>query len=252
MNLAVNARDAMPEGGTLTISVSRCTIAAGDAGRPIEMSPGDYVVLRVSDTGVGMDGQILSRLFEPFFTTKELGKGTGLGLSIVYGIVKQANGHIFVESRPGSGSTFRIYLPPAAGAREAPRIIADEDRRGSETILLVEDEDAVRDLVLRQLTACGYHVLTAPDGAQALEVCQRNAGRIDILLTDVVLPGVRGGKVAEAFRASSPRGRVIYMTGYTDASGFEEQARREGAIILQKPFTLSSLVAGIRRVLSGS
>jgi two-component system, cell cycle sensor histidine kinase and response regulator CckA len=252
MNLAVNARDAMPEGGKLTISIQRSVIGAGDTGRPVEMSPGDYVLLQVSDTGVGMNAETLSRLFEPFFTTKELGKGTGLGLSIVYGIVKQTKGHVFVESRLGGGTTFKIYLPRVPGAPETARTREGSERRGTETVLLVEDEDGVRNLVQRQLAASGYQVLTASDGTEALEVCRKNPGGIDVLLTDVVLPGARGGKVAEAFRVSNPGGRVIYMTGYTDASGFEDRARREGATILQKPFTLSSLVSGIRQVLSGS
>ncbi len=251
MNLAVNARDAMPEGGDLTIRVSRAAVGEADEERPVELPPGDYVLLQVSDSGVGMDREVLSHLFEPFFTTKGVGRGTGLGLSIVYGIVKETGGHIVVESQPGEGTTFRVYLPRSPEAAPAELPLLETQKVGTETVLLVEDEDAVRELVLQKLEACGYHVLTAADGAQAVEMCKAGSGRIHLLVTDVLLPGMRGTRVAEAFRAFNPAGKVIYMTGYTDTSGFEDLARREGATVLQKPFTLSTLAGAIRRVLNG-
>ena len=249
MNLTANARDAMPEGGRLTLRVTEEAMTADDPRRPVEMRPGRYALLQVSDTGAGMDEETLSHLFEPFFTTKELGKGTGLGLSIVYGIVKQSQGYIYVTSRLGSGTTFRIYFPRMSDPRESSAACPEEEPRGTETVLLVEDEDAVRDLLQRQLTACGYVVLAAADGFEALEVCRQNPGRIHLLLTDLLLPGIRGSRVAEAFLAANPKGRVIYMSGYADAhllSEFDENATSK---ILQKPFSFTALASSMRKAL---
>ena len=213
------------------------------------MIPGDYVLIQVTDTGSGMDTETLRHLFEPFFTTKELGKGTGLGLSIVYGIVKQTEGFIFVESAPGRGSTFRVYLPRVTG--EADRAVGSpvKERAGTETILLVEDEDEVRELIRQSLSDQGYRMLEARNGAEALTICTQHRDRIQLLLTDIVLPGIRGGKVAEVFRTTNRGGRIIYMTGYTDTRGFAELAAKEKSTIIQKPFSLAALGELIRRVL---
>jgi len=252
MNLAVNARDAMPDGGTLTIKVQSVEVGRNEVGRPIEIPPGRYVLVQVRDTGVGMDKATMSHLFEPFFTTKELGKGTGLGLSIVYGVVKQSDGYVYAESELGTGSTFNVFLPRVLGEAQMEPIDPAFDCRGEAKILLVEDEDGVRTLMMQHLSGCGYTMLEASDGAEALSICRQNAGQIDLLLTDVVLPGIRGTKDAEGFRETNPNGRVIYMTGYTDSVTFAESARKESASILQKPFTLTDLGRCITQVLQSS
>ena len=249
MNLAVNARDAMPDGGKLIVRVQSVEVGRHEVGRPVEITPGRYVLVQVHDTGTGMDKETMSHLFEPFFTTKELGKGTGLGLSIVYGVVKQSDGHVFAESDLGKGSTFNVYLPRVLGEARVEPADPDFDCKGEAKILLVEDEDGVRGLIVQHLLGCGYTILEADDGAEALSICQQNAGQIDLLLTDVVLPGMRGTKVAERFREINPKGRVIYMTGYTDSVTLAESARKENASILQKPFTLTDLGRRIKQVL---
>jgi two-component system cell cycle sensor histidine kinase/response regulator CckA len=249
MNLAVNARDAMPEGGTLTLRVQSVEIHADDALRPVEMIPNRYVVIEVSDSGSGMDKETLAHLFEPFFTTKELGKGTGLGLSIVYGIVKQSGGYIYAQSTLGSGTTFHIYLPRAHGEREKSGSCPDEEHKGTGAVLVVEDEDAVRDLIVQHLQGCGYNVLQAGNGAEALGICAQYKNGINLLITDVVLPGLRGAKVAEKFREANPSGRVMYMTGYIDPVGLAELGSREKMEILQKPFSMVELAARIHTVL---
>ena len=251
MNLAVNARDAMPDGGKLTIRVQSVEVRRGD-GQPEEIPPEKYVLVQVNDTGIGMDKATLSHLFEPFFTTKELGKGTGLGLSIVYGVVKQSEGFVYARSELGQGATFSVYLPRVLGEAQEAEAAVEFECKGDATILLVEDEDAVRSLIAQHLLRCGYKVIEAKDGAEALAVCQKNPGQIGLLLTDVVLPGIRGTKVAEGFCETNPSGRVIYMTGYTDSATFGEIARRENASILQKPFTLIDLGRRIQQVLQGS
>jgi signal transduction histidine kinase/ActR/RegA family two-component response regulator len=248
-NLAVNARDAMPSGGKLEINVRRRQVAEADPARPPEMLPGDYVLIQVSDTGTGMDEETLSHLFEPFFTTKVLGRGTGMGLSIVYGVVKQSGGYIHAESTLGSGTTFSINLPRIPGEQENPKSCPEEEHHGTETILLVEDEDDVRRLIHQHLSACGYKVLQAGDGNTAVGICRRHASQVRLLLVDVVLPDIRGDRVSQEFRAVNPLGRVVFMTGYTDSTGFVESAQREDMAILQKPFTPSELAARIRQVL---
>jgi signal transduction histidine kinase/ActR/RegA family two-component response regulator len=248
-NLAVNARDAMPSGGKLEINVRRRQVAEADPARPPEMLPGDYVLIQVSDTGTGMDEETLSHLFEPFFTTKVLGRGTGMGLSIVYGVVKQSGGYIHAESKLGSGTTFSINLPRIPGEQENPKSCPEEEHHGTETILLVEDEDDVRRLIHQHLSACGYKVLQAGDGNTAVGICRRHASQVRLLLVDVVLPDIRGDRVSQEFRAVNPLGRVVFMTGYTDSTGFVESAQREDMAILQKPFTPSELAARIRQVL---
>ncbi len=249
MNLTVNARDAMPDQGELTIEVNGIELPADDANPPTEMYPGKYVLIQVRDTGSGMDADTMSHLFEPFFTTKELGRGTGLGLSIVYGIVKQSDGYVYVDSKLGTGTTFRIYLPRIEEAGEVHGSGPEEDHRGKETVLLVEDEEDVRGLIARHLAGCGYKVLEAANGARALELCQEDKGGIHLLVTDIGLPGLKGWKVAEAFKAANPSGRIIYMTGYTDEVALKEIGADEKTEILQKPFSMIDLAARIRRLL---
>jgi len=247
-NLAVNARDAMPFGGRLEINVSHFEKAGDWAGQP-QMLPGEYVLIQVSDNGTGMDEETLSHLFEPFFTTKVLGRGTGLGLSIVYGIIKQSGGYISVDSALGRGTTFSMYIPRMRGTGDEARSCPEEEHNGTETILLVEDQEDVRRLVHSQLSNCGYRVLEAGSAAAALEICRQNAGRFQLLLTDVILPDARGERVAQEFRAMNPLAQIVFMTGYPGASGFIDASQRERASILHKPFTLSELASRIRQSL---
>ncbi|MGA2477546.1 MAG: ATP-binding protein [Spirochaetia bacterium] len=252
MNLTVNARDAIPDEGEVTIRVSAVEHAATDALQPAEMPPGSYVLIEVKDTGAGMDAETLSHLFEPFFTTKELGRGTGLGLSIVYGIVKQSDGYLHVESTPGIGSTFHVYLPRLEEAVEERTSRPGEECKGSETILLVEDADDIRGLIRQHLAGCGYRILEASHGAEASRLCQENPGGIQVLVTDIGLPGLKGWKVADAFRAANPGGRIIYMTGYTDEVSRREIGKDPRAVVLQKPFSMTELAARIRALLDAS
>ncbi|HEU4641136.1 MAG TPA: PAS domain S-box protein [Gemmatimonadaceae bacterium] len=251
VNLALNARDAMPEGGTLVISTANADIVEGERGLPAGMAPGPYVSLAVTDTGCGMTREVQARVFEPFFTTKPTGKGTGLGLPTAYGIVKQSGGHIGVESEPGRGTRFTLYLPRVSGSgRPLPVASAPGARpRGTETVLLVEDEDSVRTLTRRILEAQGYTVLDASDGLSALGRAAAHAGPIDLLLTDVVMPDMSGSALAEQLAASRPELRVLYMSGYTDDEivrrGFPESETR----FLQKPFTADALADALRAVL---
>ena len=245
VNLAVNARDAMPRGGRLTIATGTLT-TAGAAGDPVR--PGDWVMLTVSDTGHGIDPASQALVFEPFFTTKEPGKGTGLGLSIVYGIVEQSGGRIVLESEPGEGTTLTIYLPlaPARVAGAAARITGAPPR-GHETVLLVEDEPEVRRLTREILEMYGYAVLEAGDGAAALRTAREHQGTIDLLLTDVVMPGLRGQEVAQALAATGRRPRVLYISGYPDLGG-SESAIGDHAL-LPKPFSPVELARKVRAVL---
>jgi two-component system, cell cycle sensor histidine kinase and response regulator CckA len=251
MNLAVNARDAMPRAGTLTVETANADL--GEAFRRTHpgASPGQYVMLSVSDTGTGMNEHTLAHLFEPFFTTKEPGKGTGLGLSMVYGIVKQSGGYITVDSDLGQGSTFRIYLPRVNETEEQPPTEAPPLARkaGSGTILLVEDEDAVRCLVETILTSDGYQMLVANSPAQAIEIFRTFAGSIDVLLTDVVMPGTSGPELAENLLALRPELKVIYMSGYAGEHLDQEGVNAEGSSLLQKPFTAAALEEKIRQAL---
>jgi two-component system, cell cycle sensor histidine kinase and response regulator CckA len=254
MNLAVNARDAMPRGGALTLETSDVTF---DAGRPAEhpqMPPGDYAMLTVRDTGCGMDAETRKRLFEPFFTTKEQGKGTGLGLSTVYGIVKQNGGYIWVDSEPGKGSTFRIYLPLVGEAVDVASAPAPAPKvpGGSETLLVVEDDDEVRRLLKDELQQFGYTVLDASNGGEALLFCERYPGAIHALVTDVVMPHMDGYEVAERLRAVRPDMRTLYISGYSDQAAARQSRGGPGDAFLAKPFTPDALAGRIREVLAMS
>jgi two-component system, cell cycle sensor histidine kinase and response regulator CckA len=252
MNLVVNARDAMRDGGRLTIETANVTLDEGYAGRHIGVEPGAYCMLAISDTGVGMDAETKGRLFEPFFTTKEPGKGTGLGLSIVYGIVKQSGGDILVYSEPGKGTTFKVYFPmtevPAGStAGETPAA----GMRGVETILICEDESVIRKLLLAMLAKQGYRVIEAETAEQALEIVQSGASPIDLLLTDVVMPGTGGVELAKRLRQLRPGLKVLYMSGYTDNRVIGGWALEQGTPFLQKPFTAAALSQKLREALEG-
>ncbi len=264
LNLCVNARDAMPDGGRLTVRTENVDLDEAAAGRWSDGRPGPYVMLEVSDTGAGMDEETRSHLFEPFFTTKEQGKGTGLGLSTVYGIVKQSGGHIAVESEVGRGSTFRIYLPrvaapPPAEPRRAPE---PATARGSapgeslapgrgETILLVEDAQRVRAVVREILEMTGYTVLEARHGAEAVEVATRHAGPIHLLVTDVVMPQMSGRELAQRLATLRPDLKVLYMSGYTDDAIVRHGVLASGIAFLSKPFTPDALALKVRELLDG-
>jgi len=251
MNLALNARDAMPAGGRLTMTTTNVTVEATSQRQRALAPPGAYVALTVSDTGCGMDAQTQSRVFEPFFTTKEIGRGAGLGLSTVYGIVNQSGGAIRVDSEPGGGSTFTIYLarvddpiPPLE-----PRRPAIEALRGSETILVVEDEDEVRDVVLQALGINGYSVLQARDGREALAIADRQPGPIHLLVTDVVMPHMNGRELAEQLSPRRPEMKVLYMSGYTNDFVRSPSAGDQQTAFLQKPFSCETLGQKVRGVL---
>ena len=254
INLAVNARDAMPKGGRLTLTTSTDDVDEGVARRQVPMTPGQYVVLTVSDTGHGMSRETQARVFEPFFTTKDVGKGTGLGLSMVYGTLKQIGGFIFVESEVNRGTTFRLYFPPAAEQpAAAPGASVSEaapkpENKGHETLLVVEDETAVRNLVASALRHDGYHLLLATSAEEALKLDDGHQGPIDLLLTDAIMPGKSGIELAAAMAARRPGLPVIIMSGYTEET--LTGAPLEKAIsLLQKPFTPRELRRRIRDVL---
>ena len=251
MNLAINARDAMPDGGTVTIETGNVTLDDAYAAQHVSVIPGEYVMLAVSDTGCGMDAKTQSRIFEPFFTTKPAGRGTGLGLSTVYGIVKQTGGNIWLYSEPGKGTTFKIYLPAIAALPEdigkvAP---AEAPRRGAGTVLVVEDDEQLRRLTHRALDAQGYMVLVADRGATALDIARRHKGEIDLLLTDVIMPDTNGRKLAETIQAARPGMRVLYMSGYPDGAIASHGMLEPGVAYLAKPFTTEAITRRVREVL---
>ena len=252
LNLVVNARDAMPQGGRISVLAEPVVLDPHQPDNSPPAPPGPYVHLAVSDTGSGLTPEARAHLFEPFFTTKELGKGTGLGLATVYGIVKQNGGFIYVDSELGQGTTVRVYLPPASGPipTEASAGTAAPGG-GSETILLVEDEAAVRQFARRALEASGYAVLVAPDGIEAMAAAERHPGPIHLLLTDVVMPGMAGPELARRLSAQRPSLRVLYCSGYTDDATVLEGVREAGTAFLQKPFAPEDLIRKIRDVLSG-
>jgi len=253
MNLAVNARDAMPQGGKLTIETANVYLDQNYAEAHPNVNPGSHVMLAVSDTGVGMDSQTQARIFEPFFTTKGPAQGTGLGLSTVFGIVKQSGGHIWVYSELGVGTTFKVYLPRVEEPLlHAEPVIAQTDlRQGSETVLVVEDEEAVRMLVCRVLESNGYRVLEARHGAEALVICDEHKEPIHMLMTDVIMPEMNGRELAERVSAQRPEMKILYISGYTDNAILRHGVLEPGTNFLQKPFTPNTLVRKVRAVLDG-
>lgn len=251
MNLAVNARDAMPEGGELVLATKNVALEAPIAGGHDSIPAGSYVMLAVSDTGHGIDAEIRSHIFEPFYSTKPREKGTGLGLATVYGIVDQSGGHIQVESEVARGTSFRIYLPRVAEAVEAPRPakVLGGSLRGSETVLVVEDDDGVRKLTREFLKINGYTVLEARNGAEAIQIPARHAGPVDLLLTDVLMPGMNGREVAQQFVSLRPETKVLFMSGYTEDAITHLGILEPGVAFIEKPFSPDELASKVRSVL---
>jgi two-component system, cell cycle sensor histidine kinase and response regulator CckA len=251
MNLVVNARDAMPRGGTITIETRNADLDETYAREHLGARPGPYVLLEVADTGVGMDADTQRHIFEPFFTTKPKGKGTGLGLATVYGVVKQSGGYIWVQSQPGRGTRFQIFLPrveeplamaPAAGAQGAAP-------RGGETVLLVEDEDLLRRMTREVLEASGYQVLEAANGDEAIQISRSYSGTIQVMLTDVVMPGLSGPELARVLASTRPQMKVFYVSGYPDEASVPKVRPADGTDFLQKPFTPAALELRLRQLL---
>jgi CheY-like chemotaxis protein len=251
LNLAVNARDAMPRGGRLVVETATAELDQAYARQHPGSRAGRHAMVAVTDSGVGMNRATMAQIFEPFFTTKEPGRGTGLGLSTVFGIVSQSEGSIFVYSEPGAGSTFKVYLPCVTGAVDvaAPDRPAEQVPGGSETILLVEDEESLRDLARETLELMGYSVLVAPHGGEALVVGERHEGTIDLLVTDVIMPHLSGPEVAEQLVRARPGLRVLYMSGYTGSALGHRRPLDPGAVLLEKPFSPDALTRKVREVL---
>jgi PAS domain S-box-containing protein len=250
LNLAANARDAMPDGGTLAIAVARAPHAPAPAGRPRVEGP--VVLLTVSDTGHGMSDEVRARIFEPFFTTKASGGGTGLGLAMAYGAVEQNGGFIEVVSRPGSGASFRIVLPRASGEKREARAKETEAPRGTEKVLLVEDEPAVRNVTRAQLESLGYRVIACANAAEALQVVEALSEPVDLLLTDVVMPGMNGRELAARIAERQPGLRVLFTSGYGEEVIARHGVLETGVLLLQKPFALSRLASLVREALAGA
>jgi CheY-like chemotaxis protein len=251
MNFAINARDAMPDGGRLTIETANVELDADYVASHGEGTPGPHVMLAISDTGTGMTAEVQRHLFEPFYTTKAIGAGTGLGLATVFGVVKQSGGSIYLYSEEGAGTTFKIYLPAATGpAASAP---PSNDRpasvAGSETILVVEDDDGVRELVRLMLEASGYQVVTAAGPQEAEQVCAAGGDGIDLVLTDVVKPGTNGRVLADRLVELCPTTRVLFMSGYSDEAVFHNGVIRPESAFVEKPFTALALTRKVRELL---
>ncbi len=254
MNLVVNARDAMPQGGNLTVETYGVELDEEQCRAVPDCKPGHYSVLAVTDTGVGMDKTVTDHIFEPFFTTKEPGKGTGLGLAMVYGFAKTSGGHISVYSEPGHGTTFKLYFPQVqervASGKPAPGV--GKQPRGDETVLLVEDDDAVRTLTRHILQNCGYTVLEASNGRDAVRLAEGRQGPIHLLVTDVVMPYMGGRQVAERLAAMKPGIKVLYCSGYTDDTVIRHGILEKGTAFVQKPYSPVLLAQKVRDVLDGT
>jgi two-component system cell cycle sensor histidine kinase/response regulator CckA len=250
MNLVVNASDAMPEGGALVVETRNVELDRAYAQSHAGVQPGPYVMLAVTDTGIGMDAATVSKVFEPFFTTKEVGRGTGLGLATVYAITKQLDGHVWVYSEPGLGATFKIYLPrqTASMPEETPATASLSMAPRSGTALLVEDDEAVRRAVRRMLERIGYNVLEAPDGETGLAVAAGHTGSIDIVITDLVMPRMNGGDFASALARTHPKLRVVFASGYTDDTVVRRGLLTAEHAFLQKPFTAEQLAQTVFRL----
>jgi len=252
INLAVNARDAMPRGGKFILETGIVQLDEAFTRDHAPIPAGEYIVLAVSDTGTGMDAQTLSRIFDPFFTTKAVGKGTGLGLSTVYGIVRQSGGHIWVYSEPGRGTTFKIYLPSAEHKiREIPQPAAEEPppKPKGATVLLVEDDEMMRQLTRKVIEDHGYHVLEASDGVSALQAVADHQDRIDLLLTDVVMRGMGGPELVTKMRTSHPSLKVVFMSGYTGELIANHSKLSAGITLLEKPFSRTALLKTLHTAL---
>ncbi|MBN1991781.1 MAG: response regulator, partial [Anaerolineae bacterium] len=251
VNLAVNARDAMPDGGCLTIETANVTLDENYTAEHLEMQPGEYVLLTVSDNGFGMSAAVKARIFEPFFTTKEPGQGTGLGLATVFGIVKQSGGYIWVYSEEGLGATFKIYLPRIHQA--AGHVSFSESTQdlpvGTETVLVVEDDAGVREFITRSLNQQGYAMLEAADGREAMRLVQNHRGAIHLLLTDVIMPGANGKTLAAELGQICPGLKILFMSGYTNAALAQHGVLEPGIAFLPKPFTTLGLARKVREVL---
>ncbi|HWX06923.1 MAG TPA: response regulator, partial [Bradyrhizobium sp.] len=252
LNLAINARDAMPDGGGLTISTANVRIDRVTADTPA-LSPGDYVCIAVTDSGVGMSAEVAGRAFDPFFTTKPIGQGTGLGLSMIYGFARQSNGHATIDSRIGQGTTVRLYLPRYRGDgadAHVSTVRAAEHAVAGETVLVVEDEPVVRSVILEMLAEQGYRTLAAVDGPSGLKIL-RSAERIDLLVTDVGLPGMNGRQVADQARETRPDLKILFITGYAESVAISDGFLHAGMEMITKPFDLDNLSQRIRAMISG-
>jgi CheY-like chemotaxis protein len=252
MNLVINARDAMPRGGKLTIETANVELDESYTRLHVDVKPGPYVMLAVSDTGDGMAEETRAHIFEPFYTTKEQGQGTGLGLATVHGIINQSDGHIWVYSEPGQGTAFKIYLPEIETDKQThrPPEKSAGSTRGFESILLVEDENMVRDLAHRVLLDDGYSVLVTRNGVEALRICEQHPGPIHLLVTDVVMPGgLSGRELADRLTSLRPEMKVLYMSGYPDKAIVHHGVLEPGIAFLDKPFTPTALTQKVREVL---